>query len=546
MPVINFSYSDLCNLMKREVSRDTLRRRLPMMGSDMKAVSDESDELSFEFFPNRPDLYSVEGIARAFGSFLSDGPGLREYEVGQSDVDLVVDPSVKDIRPHIWSALVEDVTIDDALIRSMMDLQEKLHITLGRNRKKVAIGIHDFDAVTPPFTYKAVLPDEVSFVPLQGSRRMTPREVLELHEKGRTFAHVLEGKSRYPLIVDSRGEVLSMPPIINGAVTAVTEATRNIFVDCTGTDLNAVQYAVNILCTALAERSGRVSTVNITADGSTVRAPDLRSRPMKLDISYANRLLGTRMSPDEMTACLSRMGFGAVVQGATIEVLVPSYRADIIHSADLAEDLAVGHGFEKFGHTMPSEVTFGREDPMTAFADLVRPVLTGLGYFEVVTLSLSSPGEQFQSMSLDPMTPAVRVKNPVSEDNTLLRISLIPSLLSLLRKNKHRELPQKIFEIGDVVIDGRNVKRLAGVVIHPKASFTEAKSTVQSIAEALRLVPETAPHRSRSFIEGRVAALMIDGAFVGLFGEIHPATVVAFELGYPVIAFEIDLEKVRR
>ncbi|MCJ7607502.1 MAG: phenylalanine--tRNA ligase subunit beta, partial [Thermoplasmata archaeon] len=198
MPVINFSYSDLCNLMKREVSRDTLRRRLPMMGSDMKAVSDDSDELSFEFFPNRPDLYSVEGIARAFGSFLSDGPGLREYEVGQSDIDLVVDPSVKDIRPHIWSALVEDVTIDDALIRSMMDLQEKLHITLGRNRKKVAIGIHDFDAVTPPFTYKAVLPDEVSFVPLQGSRRMTPREVLELHEKGRAFAHVLEGKSRYP------------------------------------------------------------------------------------------------------------------------------------------------------------------------------------------------------------------------------------------------------------------------------------------------------------------------------------------------------------
>lgn len=544
MPVINFSYSDLCELVGREVPRSTLREKLPMIGADMKLVDDASDELSFEFFPDRPDLYSVEGIARALRAFLGHEPGLRSYAVGDSDVDLNVDPSVKEVRPFIWSALVEGNDITDPLIRSMMDLQEKLHLTLGRNRRKVAIGIHDYRTVRPPFTYKAVAPDEVSFVPLQGSERMNLDEILKEHEKGKAYAFVLEGKKKYPLIVDSSGEVLSFPPIINGITTAITESTRDIFVDCTGTDLNAVTSAVNILVTALAERGGKVKTVKIHQDGRTSLAPDLNPRKMTLDADYVNGWIGTSLSPKDIGGCLGRMGYGTDASRSPLDVLVPRYRSDILHEVDLAEDVAIGYGYDKFGDVLPKMATLGIGEGLKTFSNAIKPLLIGLGYFEVVTLSLSSPKDQYRAMNLDIDKTAVHVKNPVSEDHVLLRTSLLPSLMNVLRKNKHRELPQRLFEVGDVVWDAKNRTLVSGVSIHAKASFTEAKSIVQSILSGLGLPQDIRPGRSPSFIDGRCAAVHLESDHLGTFGEISPVTIEAFGLKYPVIAFELDLQRV--
>jgi len=547
MPVINFSYSDLCGLIGREVPKEVLRERLPMIGADMKSVQDDSDELSFEFFPDRPDLFSVEGIARALRAFLGYEPGLRSYAVGESEVEVKVDPSVKDVRPYIWSAIVEGNEINDALIRSMMDLQEKLHVTIGRNRRKVAIGIHDLRAVKPPFTYKAVRPDEISFIPLQGTERMTPAEILQRHEKGMAYAFVLEGKERYPMIVDSEGEVLSFPPIINGIATAVTEETRDIFVDCTGTDIIAVASAVNILTSALAERGGKIKSVGIQTESGVHRAPDLASRPAPLGVEYVNRWIGTALKPDEMVDCLKRMGYGAGLDGPnSISVEIPAYRTDILHPVDLAEDVAIGYGFEKFGNKLPRHATFGVEDALTAYSEKVRPVLIGLGYFEVVTLSLSNPRDQYTLMNLPEDEGAVRVKNPVNVEHSQLRTSLLPSLLAILRKNKHRELPQRIFEIGDVVIDGVNKTYLSGVSIHAKASFTEGKSLIQSICSALGIDASVVADSNPSFIPGRAAGVVAGSNQFGVFGEVAPSAVESFELGYPIVAFELDLEALHR
>ncbi len=542
MPVINFSYSDLCDLMGYEIPREQLRERLPMIGADLKSLDDSSDDASFEFFPNRPDLYSVEGIARALRAFLDIEPGLRSYAVGDSEVDLHVDPSVKEVRPYIWSALVEGIEITDPLIRSMMDIQEKLHLTLGRNRKKVAIGIHDFRTVKPPFTYKAVPPGEVSFVPLQGSRRMTPGEILKEHEKGKAYAFVLDGKSLYPLIVDSQGEVLSFPPIINGITTAITESTRDIFVDCTGTDQNAVMTTVNILTTALAERGGRISTVKIHRDGVTTRAPALNPTPMSLGPSFVNWWTGVSLDHQSMVRALMKMGHGAKIAGGKIEVLVPRYRGDILHPVDLVEDVAIGYGFERYGGSLPKHQTFASKDPLTSFADYVKPIMIGLGYFEVVTLSLSNPRDQFAAMNIEEPRSVIRVKNPVSEDHNLVRVSLVPSLMTILRRNKHRELPQKVFEIGDVVLGTSNHRMIAGAAIHAKAGFTEVKSVVQSLLAGTALECSVEAHRTPTYIEGRCAGVYSGSSKLGVMGEVSPTTIGAFELKYPVIAFELDLE----
>ncbi len=546
MPVINFSYSDLCGLLGTDVPRQVLRDRLPMIGADLKSAQDGSDDMSFEFFPDRPDLYSVEGIARALRAFLGHEPGLRSYPVERSDVTLEVDNTVADVRPFIWTSVVEGVESDDALIRSMMDLQEKLHLTLGRNRRKVAIGIHDLAAVKPPFVYKAVRPDEVSFTPLQGNRAMNLAEILREHDKGRAYASVLEGKTRYPIIVDSKGEVLSFPPIINGIATAVTERTKRMFVDCTGTDVHAVKTAVNIVSTALAERGGRIRSVVIKHDGTKEEAPDLEPRKMVVDPVYVNRLLGLSLDDKEMAQCMMRMGYGAAPGASGLNVLVPSYRADIIHPVDLAEDVAVGHGFERFGGSMPRSVTFGRPDPLTAFGTSAGGILVGLGYFEVSTLSLSNVRDQCDAYGIAPDARSASVRNPVSEDHTLVRTSLLPSLMTIFRKNKHRELPQRIFEVGDVVLDRTNRRHMAASSMHSKASFTECKSVVQSFLQGMALEPEMQQADLPGFVPGRAARVLVRGVDVGVFGEVSPSTLEHFELGYPTVAFEFDLDGLMR
>ncbi len=543
MPVINFSYADLCDLVGRELPRELLKERLPMLGADLKSADDSSDEMSFEFFPNRADLYSVEGVARALRAFLGYEPGLRTYAVGTSSVELTVDPSVKEVRPFIWSALVEGNEITDPLIRSMMDLQEKLHLTVGRNRRKVAIGIHDFRRVRGPFMYKAVLPDEVSFVPLQGSTRMTPSEILKEHDKGKAYAFVLEGKKRYPLIVDRDGEVLSFPPIINGIATAITEGTKDILVDCTGTDLNAVKHAVNILTTALAERGGKIKTVKLVNEGAPLLAPDLEPRRTRTTVEAVNSWIGTSFGQEEISQSLMKMGHGVKGSAGMLEVLTGAYRADILHPVDIAEDVAIGYGFERFGNTLPRRATFGQEDELVAFSNSLKGIMIGLGYFEVVTLSLSNPKDQFESMNLGVSKGATRVKNPVSEEHVLLRTSLIPSLLTILRKNKHRELPQRVFEVGDVVVETHNRKRFAAVSIHAKASFTEVKSIVQSVMQGLGLPCEVESEDGPPFLKGRGASVMSGGVKIGVFGELAPSTITAFELKYPVAGFEMDAEK---
>jgi phenylalanyl-tRNA synthetase beta chain len=301
---------------------------------------------------------------------------------------------------------------------------------------------------------------------------------------------------------------------------------------------------VNILVTALADRGGSVRTVGIHRDGKTFSAPDLNPGEWTLDPDGVNRWLGTNLSVEEMIGCLAKTGHGAVRMGQGLRVFVPSYRGDVLHPVDLAEDVAIGYGFERFGQALPKRATFAREDDLVAFGREVKSVLIGLGYFEVVTLSLSNPREQAVATMPGSEAKAVALRNPVSEEHMLLRTSLIPSLMAILRKNKHRELPQKLFEVGDVVLDLSNRTHLAGVAIHAKASFTEMKSVVQSILAALGLEADVEPVEHPTFLRGRCASLSSGGeGHLGLFGEVSPAALEVFELRYPAGAFELDLER---
>ena len=541
MPVVTFDYNDFIDLLGYQIPKQKLIDKLPMIGGDFDKI--EGDELSIEFFPNRPDLTSVEGVARASKAFFGFQPGLQSYPVLESDVSLYVDPSVKSVRPYVTTALIKNVTMTDELIASLMGLQEKLHFGLGRNRKKVAIGVHNFEPVTPPFTYKAVDPDSVQFIPLAKDDSMTLREILTNHEKGVDYAHLLNDFDKYPLIVDANNNVLSFPPIINGRLTEVTPYTKEIFIDVTGTDRKSIHYALNIVSTALAERGCQIYSTMVYDDQKTSISPDLTPVIRELSVGYVNTILGTSCTETEIIKSLMNMGYNASIQKQGIlTVEIPAWRSDILHEIDLVEDVAIGYGFDVFETDFPQALTFGKTLPSYDFYQSLRTIMIGLGFNEVTTFTISNKTDEFINMGQTPGV-MVEIENPIGEEYSGLRIGLLPSLLKILNENRHHPLPQQIFELGIIVdSDAKNRHHLAGIKIDAKANFTQCKSYVEAVLRDIGITSTIKDTAHPAFIQGRCASLHSENTEIGLFGELHPKTIQLFDLEHPIIAFELKAD----
>lgn len=535
VPVVRLYYEDLEEMVG--ASREVIMARIAMMGADI-GKSNEEDYVDVEFFPDRPDLYSSEGVARALQGFLDIKVGLPKYQVHPGEVTLKVDPSVNSVRPLIGCAVVKGLEFSGPAIESLMDLQEDLHWGLGRNRRKVAIGVHDISRVVPPFTYFAADPS-FEFVPLDFKESLSMREILERHPKGIGYAHILDGFDRYPLITDANGDVLSFPPIINGDLTRVMDDTRDLFIDVTGTD-PVVYKALNIVVTALAERGGRVESVQVKRPEGDLILPDLSPARWKVEVEDANRLIGFELSPEELATCLERMRFGAQVQDRALEVLVPPYRADIMHTWDIFEDAAKGYGYDKLVPELPKTVTVGEPHPLEVKKSDLREIMVGLSYLETMPFTLTSEKANFENMRRSWQNQEVtRVLHPISELHTIVRTSILPSLLEIFAINQHHPLPQRIFALGDVLVNGRTRQDLAAASMDSGADFAEIRSVVDALFRELSIEPEIVASKDGAFLEGRRADLMVNGKKVGSFGEFNPQVSLSFGLDQPAVGLEL-------
>ncbi|MCS7131270.1 MAG: phenylalanine--tRNA ligase subunit beta, partial [Hadesarchaea archaeon] len=401
------------------------------------------------------------------------------------------------------------------------------------------IGIHDLDKVRPPFRYTTVAPEGIRFVPLDMDRELTPSEILREHPKGVKYAHLLRDFDRYPLIVDADGNVLSMPPIINGELTRVTERTRRLFIDVTGTHERAVNQALVILMTGLAERGFKLGSISVRYPGRSIRVPDLKPGRKRLSVRAANEMLGLNLKPREVAGIMRRMRFGvAKASGDSLSLLVPPYRTDILHEVDLIEELAVGYGYDRLEPTLPKVATVGERHPLEALSYKVRRVLTGLGFLEVMTFTLTNPRANFELMRIE--GKAATIANPISEEYTILRTWLIPCLMSVLRENRLHPLPQRIFEVGDVVLldeeaetGARDVRRVAAAAVGDVGNFTYIKAVAEAVLRELGVSHEVKPLEHPSFLQGRAAELVAGGRRIGMIGELHPEVILNFELEHP-------------
>ena len=546
MPVIDVNIEDFRQLLGRDVEISELMDRLPMMGTSWEGETE--DGFALEVFPNRPDLLSIEGLVRAYSSWTGVKTGLRDYYVHPSEYEVIVDQKTQEVRPYFVTAVIKNVEFDDALIRSLIQMQEKLHVTHGRKRRKVAIGIHDLSPIEFPVTY-TTKPPELKFQPLGEEEEHDLTWILTEMKTGKEYAWTVEGFKEYPMILDAKGMVCSMPPIINGEYTRVNEFTAELFIDVTGTDLKAITEVLNVICTTMADRGAEIYEVrNHYPDGSVLVTPNLRPWEMELDNRYVNATLGVDFSPEESVEQLEKMGHSAQIVWNIIKVNIPCYRADIMHPIDLVEDIAIAYDYDNFEPNIPPLLSEAGEDPKEVFSRSMRNFLVGHQLLEVVTFMMSNRDKLFTKMGV-PEVPICETENPKMEAYDSLRNWLLPSLMEILSFNKHHPYPQNLYEVDDVVVinpeeqtGAETKRRLAIVQCHAKANFSDIKAIMNSILENLELEAETEAGGWDCFIDGRRYVAKIGDDTLCWAGEIKPEVLDNWDIEMPVAALEMDID----
>ncbi len=541
MPTVTLNKTVFEQLVGKTLPLEELKDRISMLGTDLERI--EGDEIEVEIFPNRPDMLSEQGFARAFSSFIGEKTGLRKYDLKKSGYTVIVDKSVT-MRPYTACALVKNITFTDERIREIMQMQEKLAMTHGRNRKKSAYGVYPSSNISFPIHYIAKDPLMVMFQPLGFSYKIPANQVEERHKTGPKYKHIAEGWTKYPFFIDAKENVLCMLPYTNSQDTGKVELdTTELFIECTGTDFKNVSVALNMFVAMFADMGAEIYSIDINYPDKTVTTPDLTPGRMELDLSYINKRLGLALSETEAVDLLARMGHG-YEQG---KALIPAYRNDILHQVDLMEDIAIAYGYENFKEEIPNVATTGKEDKFEVFARKIREILIGLGLLEVKNHHLTTAEDLNQKMNKN--EEVISLKNALGEHNHL-RNRLLSSLLRNLTENQHNEYPQNIFEIGRTFIAGKSEtgvieqEHVAVALCHEKADFTEARQILDWLMHSLGLGCSVKESTHPSFIEGRIGEVYVGKEKIGIIGEISPAVLTNWELHVPVAALELDLEKV--
>ena len=536
MPVVRIEFPRFSKMVGED--RRKIVDRLPYIGLDIEGVG--KDFVRVEYSPNRPDLGTDFGVARAMRGLLGKDVGLPVFRTKPSGVRMNVDRRLSSVRPYIACCVASGLELDDEDIRQVISLQEDLHNGLGRRRKRVAIGLHDMDAISPPLYYRGV-PASFEFVPLGAKEPSSIASILAGTREGRAYGSTLVGRKTFPVIYDSKGTVLSFPPIVNGNATKVTTKTKHLFVDVTSTDLAAGDDALAVMATTLAEAGGNLKTVLVGYESGTRATPDLAPIGVPLDLGLVRSVLGLNLSRKEILRALAKSRMG--VRGG--KALGPRYRVDLLHRVDITEEVALGYGVDRIAPVYPPSGQPGTFNPFEEFLDAVSTVMAGEGMVELMTYELVDEKSLYSAFQR-PSSDKVAVQDPKSLDHSLLRDSIIPSLMAALTGNAKSDYPQRVYEVGRTYSRSESGVaeswHLGCLVAHSQSSFTEAKMYLEALC---RLVSEreivTPAGDHWAFAQGRCAGIRVGEKELGFVGELKPEAIEAFGMGVPVSGFELDL-----
>jgi len=514
-----------------------VEEKISMLGTHLERLTD--DEIEIEVLPNRPDLFSMQGFIRALKAFLNKDPGLVKYKVNppEKDFKVKIDKSVKNIRPYTACAIVKGLSFDDTKIKEIIDIQEKLHATFGRNRKKMAIGVYPLEKITLPIKYEAKKPQDIKFIPLEMNEEMNALQILQRHPTGREYAYLLEGKELFPVFMDANNKVLSMPPIINSNETGkITDKTKDVFIEVSGFDLEAQKKALNIIVTALNDMGGKIYAMDVEYE-KKIQTPDLTPEKIKISLENTNKLLGLDLKEKDLEKLLPKMGYDykkSLVQA-------PAWRTDILHEVDIIEDIAIAYGYDNLIPEIPKVSTIGEISKENKINSKISDILVGLNYLETSSFHLIKKEETKEENNIEVIDSKSEYK--------ILRPNLTIPALRIFSENKDNEYPQKIFEIGKVFsldkTEETGVKESPNLIIAScPGNFTELKETLDYLFKMLNIEYKLKESHKKGLIEGRTGSILLNNKEIGHIGEVHPETLKARSIKMPVSLIELNLEDI--
>lgn len=512
--------------------------RINLFGTPAEKVG---EEIEVEIFPNRPDLLSLYGFVRAINAFMGKNTGIKNYKVAPSNYQLKVDKTVPAEWPYAYACVVKGLALDDQIIREIIQIQEKVGSTLLRNRKKGGIGVYPLDKITFPVTFKGMAPEKIKFRPLEYPDEISGKQILTKHPTGKEYGSIIENWKTFPVFVDSTNKIMSMPPIINAYVLGrVDTSTKDVFVEVTGNDAEAVKLSLIIMATSLAEMGGKIHAVEcIQHNGSAEKIPNLTPTTHKVSLENVEKLLGIKLKEKEVENLLARMQ----LEYKAKKVQVPAWRNDILHEVDIIEDIAIAYGYERFQPIIPNIATVGEVSREYTLSKKCVEALTGLGFLETSSMHFITNEEGRK----------INVKKPLLVENArteykILRPNLLVPMLRTLSENTDAEYPQKLCEIGTIFKEDpattTGIKEATHLIfaIAP-GNYTALKQAMDYISATLNLPYQLAEATAPGFIDGRCVSIAINNKAAGYMGEVHPDTLAEWKIKMPLAIAEIDLKE---
>uniref|UniRef100_A0A7N6AJD0 Phenylalanine--tRNA ligase beta subunit n=1 Tax=Anabas testudineus TaxID=64144 RepID=A0A7N6AJD0_ANATE len=568
-------FDELCFEFGLELDEITSEKEIISREQGDSKASGASDIILYKIDvpANRYDLLCLEGLVRGLQVFKNklEAPRYRRVSPVSGEAQkLIITKETAAVRPHAVAAVLRNITFTQERYDSFIELQEKLHQNICRKRTIVAIGTHDLDTISGPFTYTAKPPGDISFKPLNQTKEYTATELMSLYKTDshlRHYLHIIEDKPVYPIIYDSNGIVLSMPPIINGNHSKITLNTKNVFIECTATDLTKAKIVLDMMVTMFSEYCAEPFTVEkaevyLHQSSYTLflLLNELAYRKEKLSGEFINRKVGINESTEKIAQLLTRMCLRSQATGVgdEIEVEIPPTRSDVIHACDIMEDAAIAYGFNNIPRTTPRTYTIANQLPLNKLTELLRQDLAAAGFTEALNFALCSQEDIADKLGKKiSETRAAHISNPKTAEFQVARTTLLPGLLKTIAANRKMPLPLKLFEISDVVlkdetkgryVGARNSRRFCAVYYNKNPGFEVIHGLLDRTMQLLKVKPAHGDGYhiqavdDSTFFPGRCAEIFVHGNSVGRLGVLHPDVINRFELTMPCSALEMDIE----
>ncbi|XP_055534627.1 phenylalanine--tRNA ligase beta subunit [Wyeomyia smithii] len=537
---------------------------------EVDAAKDASEEIIYriDIPANRYDLLCLEGLVLGLQVFLGNVlfPQFKKLPPASgSPQKLIITEATKQIRPFAVAAVLRDLTFTKDSYNSFIDLQDKLHQNICRKRALVAIGTHDLDTLQGPFTFDAKPPKDIRFVPLNQQKSMDAVELMEFystHAQLKTYLPIIRDSPVYPVIYDANGVVLSLPPIINGDHSKIKVETRNVFIECTATDLTKAKIVLDTLVCMFSTYCSKQFTVEycdvVNPKGEIVQYPELAFRKQVISAKAANAYIGINEAPDSMAKMLNRLlpTTRSSADSDQLEVLIPPTRHDMLHGCDIYEDVAVGYGYNHIPKTLPETAQIARQYPINKLTEQLREQIAQAGFTEGLTFTLCSRDDIASKLNkkIEDL-PAVHIANPKTLEFQVVRTTLIPGLLKTLAANRKMPLPLKLFEVSDVVladqdteVGARNERRVCAVNCNKTAGFEIVHGLLDRVMQLLEVPWDSKDGYylkavdDSAYFPGRCAAILYKGTDIGRIGVLHPTVLHSFELSTPCSVVEFRME----